>query len=199
MIKALFFDSGDVIIKEGFNPGIKEYEKKYNLPEGSLYVSAHDRQYWKEFTLGDITEKEYFDNILNDYQGSKLNIPELKSIINNNFKPNTELLEFLKNIKDRFILGIISNHPKEWFERCVKKFSWDKIFSIYVVSGNIHFRKPDSRIFEYALNQAKLSPNECMYIDNRPDILEGATKLGFATILYLNNKQIIDEINAINN
>lgn len=197
MIKAIFFDSGDVIVNEGFNPGIKEYEEKYNLPKGSLYISAHDRQYWKEFTLGNITEKEYFDNILEDYQEPKLNISELKSIIIDNFKPNAELLNFLKSIKKRFILGIISNHPKEWFECCAKKFAWNEIFSIYAISGNIHIRKPDSRIFEYVLNQTKLNPNECMYIDNRFDMLEGATKLGFFTMLYINNKQIIDKISIL--
>jgi len=198
MIKAIFFDSGDVIVKEGFVSGIKEYEKKYNLPEGSLYVSAHDRQYWKEFTLGNISEEEYLNSILNDYKYIKLNIEDLKEIIYKNFIPNTELLEFLKTIKKAFILGVISNHPKEWFRRCIKEFNWDEVFSIYVVSGNIHLRKPDRKMFEYAIAAAKFSPNECLYIDNRSDMLEGAAEVGFSTMLYLNNQQIIDKINTFN-
>ena len=61
MIKALFFDSGDVVVKEGFTPGITEFENAHNLPKGSVYAAAHDQPYWREFTLGNITEDQYFN------------------------------------------------------------------------------------------------------------------------------------------
>lgn len=198
MIKALFFDSGDVLVTEGFHPGIIEYEKKYSLAEGSLYESAHDRAYWKDFTLGKISEEEYLKAVANDYQQSQVDTVALRQAIENNFVSNIELLDFLKSIKHKFILGVISNHPKEWFARCTQRFGWDNVFSIYAVSGNLEIRKPDKRIFEYAVNKAGVNPDECVYIDNRPDRVDGAVEIGIKVIIYTSNNDIKEKILTIN-
>ena len=163
-----------------------------------MYKSTHDRPYWREFTLGHITENKYFEEVKRDYKVSEININDLKNSIDRNFQQNVELIDFLKSIKKNFILGVVSNHPREWFERCVKKFNWNDTFSIYAVSGYIHFRKPDSRIFQYAVAQAKVGPEECIYFDNRPDRTEGAKQLGIEVVIYLNNEQVMKYIKALN-
>lgn len=95
-------------------------------------------------------------------------------------------------------MGIISNNPKEWFERCAERFNWDDIFSLYAISGSLHIRKPDRGIFEYAVAKANVKPYECLYVDNRPDIVKGAEELGIKILIYLNTKQLISEINHLN-
>ncbi|MFA4818873.1 MAG: HAD-IA family hydrolase [Patescibacteria group bacterium] len=199
MIKAIFFDSGDVIVREGFNPGIVEYEKKYSLLPGSLYKSAHDRQYWKDFTLGNISENEYFADVADDYKKAKIDTTDFKKIIQDNFKLNEELLDFLMTIKNKFILGVISNHPKEFFEWCRQYFGWDKIFTVYAVSGDLHVRKPDKRIFDYAVKKAGVAGGECIYVDNRSDRIEGAQLAGMQVIIYQNINQLKTDLsNFIN-
>ena len=198
MIKAIFFDSGDVVVKEGFTPGIIEFETAHGLPKGSVYAVAHDQPYWREFTLGHITEEEYFNSI-KEKLSKKLNINELKKSIDNNFSSNDELLTFLKTLKGKYILGIISNHPKEWFSRCVVRFGWSEIFSVYAVSGELHVRKPDKQIFEKALNKAKILGQECVYVDNRGDRVEGAESVGMRVIIYKNVNQLKDDLSIILN
>ena len=91
-IKAIFFDSGNVLVKEGFTPGIAKYEKQFQISKGNLYKSCHDRDYWKNFTLGRITKKEYYSKIKKDFQ-KKLNIELLDQYITKLFIPNLKLLE----------------------------------------------------------------------------------------------------------
>ena len=198
MIKAIFFDSGNVLVREGYTPGIAEYEKKNKIKKGKLYASAHDRPYWKDFTLGNITEEQYFTFLRKDFT-DKLDIIELKTTIYNNFISNSELLNFIKSLSSRFVLGVISNNPKEWFEYCQRKFGWDKLFTINIVSGHLHVRKPDERIFKQALVMAKLKGSESIYIDDRPDRVQGARDAGMNIIIYKDVAELKKDFNILIN
>lgn len=193
MVKAVFFDSGNVLVKEGFVSSIKEYEEKYNIPEGRVYASAHDRQWWKDFTLGQITEQEYWDHTVKDFAGD-LNIQELRQLILKNFIPNSDLFDYIKTLRKRFILGVISNNPREWFDYFWGVYNWDELFQIKAVSSYIHIRKPDIRIYQYALTEARVSGSEAVYIDDRPDRIEGAVQLGIKILIYNNLEQLKKEL-----
>jgi len=189
MIKALFFDSGNVLAIEGFTPGVAEYEKLNNIPAGKLYASAHDRQYWKELTLGNISEEEYFKCVVDDFKG-QLDIKLLRDIIYKNFHINQELVEYIKTLKTSYTLGIISNNPKEMFGFLSSAGGWDEIFDVKAVSGYVHLRKPGPEIYKYALDQAKVTGSESVYIDDRPDRIQGAEQNNMNIVIFKNVEQL---------
>lgn len=193
MVKALFFDSSGVLMREGFTSGIKAYGLECDLPYEKLFKAAHDIKEWKEFTLGYITEEEYLKAVASNFEG-KIDLEKLKNCILKDFQINSDLLKYLKTIKERFILGIISNNPKEWFDYCRKHFYLDGIFKIYAISSYIHIRKPNVGIFKSALDQAKIVASEALYIDNRPDRVNGALELGIKVIVFNNNISLINDL-----
>lgn len=195
MIKVLFFDSGNVLATEGFTPGVTEYEKNNNIPAGKLYASAHDRQYWKDFTLGNITEPEYFKLVANDF-GEHLDTAKLRSLVYQGLQINWELLEYIKTLKSKYRLGIISNNPKEMFDYLSSVGGLENVFDVKAVSGYVHMRKPDPQIYAYALEQAGINGNEAIYIDDRADRVQGAEQNHMRIIIYKNLKQLkIDLVN----
>ncbi len=196
MIKAIFFDSGNVLIKEGFTSSIAEYEQLHNIPKGQLYASAHDRDFWKEFTLGNISEKEYFADVAKDFL-QNLNLKELINIIYQSFIPNLELLDYIKTLKHKYILGVISNNPKEWFDYSWKGLNWEQIFSIRAVSGYLHLRKPDVKIFKIALSEAGVRAEEAIYVDDRPDRVGGAQEVGMGIVIYKNIERLKKDLNDL--
>ena len=198
MIKAIFFDSGDVLVKLGFASGIREYEEKYSLPNGRLYAAAHDRPYWRDFTLGKITEDDYLGHIAQDLDHN-FDKEEFKRLIVEKFASNEDLIAYIRTLKPKHILGIISNNPKEWFEYFFAEFGWAQVFDVKAVSGYLHVRKPDVRIFEYALGQAGVKGSEAVYIDNRPERVEGGENLGMKILIYKDNQQIRHELSSLLN
>ena len=196
MIKALFFDSGNVLAIEGFTPGVAEYEKTNNIPAGKLYASAHDRAYWKDFILGNISEQKYFRCVADDF-GKFLSVEKLRELIYKNFHINQELLEYIKTLKSNYILGIISNNPKEMFDYLSAAGGWNEIFDIKAVSGYVHLRKPDINIYQYALNQSGVKGSEAVYIDDRLDRIQGAEDLGIKFIIYKNLEQLKKDLSNL--
>ncbi|MFH1713022.1 MAG: HAD-IA family hydrolase [Candidatus Jacksonbacteria bacterium] len=183
MIKAIFFDLGNVILKEGYQPGIRYYEKKYAIPKGELYQAAHGHQHWKNFTLGLISEQEYLTQVDRHFSGD-LDTTILNQAIYDHIELVSGVLDFICQLKGFYILGLISNYPKELFEWCEKRFGFEDLFTVRAISGLVHIRKPDLKIFRYALNQARVKPSEVIYVDDREDRVGPARSLGINVIVF---------------
>lgn len=197
MIKAIFFDTAGVLLKEGFTVGIREYEERYSIPAGQLYKAAHDFQYWKDFTLGKISEKQYWEKVSENFPG-KLNIKEARELIFKNFYAQKNVISCARELKSsNFIIGVVTNNPKEWFEYLFKKYGIMDIFTIKAVSSYIHIRKPDVKIFQYALQEAGVKGPEAIYIDDSPRKVQGAEALGMKIIIYDNFPDFKDQLDEI--
>lgn len=182
-IKALFFDIADVLAFESFTIGIRQYEYLHQIPAGELYAAIHDHSYWKDFSLGKVSEAEYFQSVKNSFPG-ELDLSELKELILSGFSPDYRLIDFLRTLAGRYLLGIISNHPKEWFDYFFNLGALGEIFRVNAVSGYLGVRKPDKAIFESALKMAGVSPREAIYVDDRLEMTEEAERLGIRIIIY---------------
>lgn len=186
MIKAIFFDMGGVICEEGFKPAPKVYEKEFGVPADIFYAAIHDHQAWKDFTLGKVSEDEYL-KICREHLSFKyeFNGKRYVEIVNELTRPNEKLIKLIKEkLAKKFIIGIVSNHPKEWFERFLKKTELSDIIQIRAVSGYEHVRKPSMEIFKVALNKAKVKSEEAVYIDDREEMFGEAQRLGIKTIVF---------------
>jgi putative hydrolase of the HAD superfamily len=78
---------------------------------------------------------------------------------------------------------ILSNHIPE-LEDIVKGLGIDKYFIKIYSSGNIGYEKPNSKIYEYVLNDLKINTSDCLMIgDSYSSDIQGETKMGIKSIL----------------
>lgn len=94
-----------------------------------------------------------------------------------------EVQEVLAALRGRFRLGIISNGPSDLQRYKLKLFNLEREFDPIVISGEIGVAKPDPAIFRHALEFAKVSPSEALYVGDSPtyDIV-GAKGVGMQMI-----------------
>lgn len=70
-------------------------------------------------------------------------------------------------------------------------------FDVILVSEEAGVKKPNPRIFEMALEQLQLKPEECIYIGDHPiNDIEGAANIGMGTIWIKVNQPWKNEIMA---
>jgi haloacid dehalogenase superfamily, subfamily IA, variant 3 with third motif having DD or ED/haloacid dehalogenase superfamily, subfamily IA, variant 1 with third motif having Dx(3-4)D or Dx(3-4)E len=85
----------------------------------------------------------------------------------------------LTELHKRYKLGVIANHGKY----TAQLLGIDHFFNVYTASGALGFGKPDLRIFEMALSQAKCKPENSIMIGDRLDNdIYPAKKLGMKTM-----------------
>jgi len=80
-------------------------------------------------------------------------------------------------------LGVLSNFPPH-LEEALKLHGIHGYFDFYVVSSLVGMEKPDSAIFELAIERAGVPKEEILYVgDNVDDDIRGARAVGLPAIL----------------
>ena len=88
-----------------------------------------------------------------------------------------DLLRFLKERNKKVIL--VSNAQEVFTMKELRDLGIDVLFDEIVISSAVGFRKPDPKIYEYALHKAGVCAERCLMIGNDPICdAEGAVKAG---------------------
>ena len=73
---------------------------------------------------------------------------------------------------------MLSNESRELMEYRIPTFGLSGLFDAYLVSAYIALRKPEAAFFQCALDISQRQPDECVFIDDREENLEGARQVG---------------------
>jgi putative hydrolase of the HAD superfamily len=95
-----------------------------------------------------------------------------------------EAKDVLSTLRRTRTIGLISNydHPPHVY-LLLARLGLAALFDVVVVSGEVGVEKPDPRIFELAIGQAKLQPREVVYVGDTADDVHGALDAGLCPIL----------------
>ena len=90
----------------------------------------------------------------------------------------------LSTLRRTRTIGLVSNydHPPHVY-LLLAKLGLAALFDVVVVSGEVGVAKPDPRIFELAVKQARLQPREVVYVGDTADDVHGALDAGLCPIL----------------
>ncbi len=101
-----------------------------------------------------------------------------------NMPPFPEMYRFIEELKEKgFKTYLCSNTPDEIY-RHFDDIPALKLMDGIIASCDIGINKPDRRIFEALLEKYSLSADECYFIDDMPQNIEGAMKVGIKGHCY---------------
>lgn len=111
---------------------------------------------------------------------------------------NLPLLEYIKELKVGYKIGLLSNIISGGLE---VRFTPDElsIFDTVVASGDIGYAKPEAQVYEITADRLGVSLEECIMIDDRQDYCQGAIGVGMRAIQYKSFQQMKTDLeNLIN-
>lgn len=93
--------------------------------------------------------------------------------------------KMLGALRERFALAVVTDAQSVWARAELHKVGLLDYFDPIVVSGDHGFRKPDRRLFQIALDQLGVAPDNAIYVGNDMyrDVF-GAREAGMRTVLY---------------
>lgn len=194
MIKNIIMDMGNVLLD--FNPDVI-LDKVCDTPEEKSVIDRelfHGKE-WIQGDLGEINNAERF-------YGVSKRVPvalheKLQDCVDNwdicmvPLKGAKEFLELAK--RKGYNIYVLSNACSKFHEYFPKYYDLD-FFDGVVVSCDIHIIKPDIRIYEYLLETYNLKPQECLFIDDRPENVEGAKAANMEAVVFKNNYEEISRL-----
>lgn len=197
MIKAIFFDIGDVLIHNSFNEVLQGIAE--NLGVGLETLKRLREEYNQELTTGEMSVFS-FSKILKEKFNLNISPEEIVLVWDKVYKEirivNEELFNFAKELSKKYRVGIISN-IYDLTAKIDRERGLCDPFDPCILSCEVGLKKPEKEIFKLALKKLNFKGDECVFIDNRETHLIEPNKLGFKTILFKNNEQVIEDLNKL--
>jgi 2-haloacid dehalogenase len=99
---------------------------------------------------------------------------------------HTDTVELLKTFKDhnKYRLIGLTNWSHETFPVALERFDFLSWFEGIVVSGTEKMKKPDANIYTLTLDRYKIIPENTVFIDDKLENVQAATKLGIHGIHF---------------
>jgi putative hydrolase of the HAD superfamily len=96
-----------------------------------------------------------------------------------------QVRETLTLLKPRHLLAVVSDAQSAYGLPELRAAGFDGYFAPVIISGDYGYRKPDPRLFQAALTELQVCPEEAIFIGNdRFRDVFGAKQVGMKTILF---------------
>lgn len=197
MIRNIIFDLGGVILnldplatqKAFENLGMADFEKHYS--------TIRQTGCFDDFDRGKISEQEFRDHLKKFLPAAVTN--EMIDTAWNAMLLDLpkERLELLEALGKKYRLFLLSNtneiHVTAFSAYLNKTYGFNDFssyFERWYYSCRIGKRKPDAEAFQHVLDENGLKAEETIFIDDSPQHVEGAKKMGIKAYLLPAGKDI---------
>src|SRR3989304_6073138 len=163
--------------------GYDEFERVWDTLEGDV-------------DGGKITNEEFLRALM-DKTGSHKDIESFRRLYFSSYYPIKDVQEFAKKLGKKYEIVLLTNFS-DAFDEANKRWKLEKIFGKKIfVSGKLKMRKPHEDIYLYTLKKIGKKAEETVFIDDNPEFIETAKRLGMHTILFKNLKQVEKDLDDI--
>ncbi len=194
MIKAIIFDFGRVITAQKPLSLFRSYEEELGLDPDTINSIMFGSQAWQDTLLGRKTTEEFWHLI-----GPELGLKTADEV--NRFRRryhadeaiNEAVLDLIRKLRGRYKLAILSNSPPD-LTRWLADWEMRDLFEVVFCSGDEGMIKPDPAAFKLTLERLGVEPGKAVFIDDTPEHVEAARKLGIQGIIFTTTAALKDDL-----
>jgi putative hydrolase of the HAD superfamily len=190
-IKNIIFDYGNVIFEIDFKITQNAFAQLGITDIENFFAHKGHNHLFDDFETGAISPEEFRAGIRKAANKPELTDEEIdkawNSLLIGTMQENHDLL--LK-VKDKYRTFLLSNNNEihynwiiDYLKTTFKINNYDNYFEKAYFSQHMKLRKPNTNIFEQVLKDNHLDPAETLFIDDSPQHIEGAKKVGLNTLL----------------
>jgi epoxide hydrolase-like predicted phosphatase len=110
---------------------------------------------------------------------------------------NTELIEYVRQLRPRYRTGILSNSFVGAREREQAAYGFEDLVDEIVYSHESGMNKPDPRIYALVCERLDVRPEETVFMDDADRCVEGALRADLHAIRFQDNAQAIGEVEKL--
>ena len=206
-LDAAIFDLGGVLttpILESF----AGFEAELGLEPGQL-MKAFREHYAREdgqadfhlLETGKITEAEYYARLgarVGEMGGTSpmpADPVEVRKKLWGSIKPNHEMIDAAKKIREHYKVGLLTNNVKEWA-------GWrdlypTDLFQAVIDSSEVGIRKPDPAIYRLACERLGVEPSRAAFVDDIETNVVGAREVGLTAIRFTTTGEVLAELKPL--
>lgn len=197
MIKNIIFDYGNVIFDIDHQLTIQAFKDLGIQKEAHFFGHLQQNPLFDEFEMGKISAAEFRNTVREIAQQpfTDQSIDQAWNTLLLGIRPG--YLEFLTEMKTQYRTFLLSNNNEihyHWINDYLQKTfnvpDMSRYFEKDYYSHLMGMRKPNADIFESVLQEQGLAVEETLFIDDSPQHIATAQKIGLHTHLMLRSEDL---------
>jgi epoxide hydrolase-like predicted phosphatase len=195
-IKAVFFDLGGVIVRTEFQAPRQLLADRLGMEYDDLNKIVFDSESGLKASIGEISSEDHWASVM---KRLKRPASELTTIRDEFFAGDIidrTLVEYIRSLRGKYKTGLISNAWGDLRDFIVRE-KFDDAFDKMIISAEVGAMKPEAKIFQIALEQVGVSPNEAVFIDDFLINIEGCEKAGMKGIHFKDPESALKQLKKL--
>ena len=145
---------------------------------------------WGEFDRGTVEVPDLVSRIARRLDLSPQEVLKVVDGVPAELQPIEATVQWLRELKSAgHRLLFLSNMPAPYADHLERAHDFLRWFEDGVFSARVRLAKPDAEIFEHALRQFGLRPQEALFFDDHPANVASAGALGLQAVQFLDAVQ----------
>jgi putative hydrolase of the HAD superfamily len=194
-IKAVIFDWGGVLIEDPA-PALHKYCANAFGVSVERYAAAFEKCI-NDFQTGTVTEQQFWVNMANHLNAA---VPKVISLWSDAFatayKPRPEMFALVSNLRKTGRKTAILSNTEMPVVKIIDKQICDYM-DVTVLSCLEGIAKPGKEIYDLTLSRLDVTAQEAIFIDDKPENIEGAKRAGLKTIYFETMDKFKKELSGI--
>ena len=190
-LQAVIFDYGGVL-RGDERGGFDAVDATFGFPQGALWSAFHDIPEYRLSRRGEIDTDAFrtavrrnLVSVAGEEARAEAALAALDQFMGGLSPIDAEMRALVARLRaaGRVKLGLLSNASSGWTER-LRARGVAGLFDDVVVSADVGLAKPDPEVFRLAARRLGVEPTACLMIDDQPQHLESARRVGLLTHLF---------------
>ena len=196
-ITAIFWDIGGVLLSNAWD----HQERRKAAAQFGLDLNDFERRHASvvsDFETGKLSLQQYLDRTV-FYVERPFTREMFEQFMRSQSQPKPEALALARKLaaSGRYLTSTINNESLELNEDRIRKFALKEIFDVFVSSCFVGLRKPSPEIYVLAMQLIQRHSHECCFIDDRPENLEPASRLGMRCVQMTGVEDLVSRLKAL--
>jgi putative hydrolase of the HAD superfamily len=193
-IRSVIVDFGDVLFRTEDPSGRRRWEKQLGLPSGDLARLVFESEVGGQSMVGRATEADVWQHVADTFSLDDETLGQLIRDFWSGAQLDTELVEFVRSLRPRYRTAILSDAWPGVRDVFTQVLGLDAVVDEIIISAEEGIAKPDPRIFRIAAERLGVRPQEAVFVDDRPDNVQGARAVGMRGIQFETREQTIADV-----
>jgi HAD superfamily hydrolase (TIGR01509 family) len=195
-ITTVIFDLGGVYFTDGTAAFIEKMERLYGVPKARVKEIVSG-DLGTKYRTGTLTPAEFWRKAKAHWQ-CDIETPVLAKLWFEEYKPIRETAALIKKLKGaEYEVLFLSDNASDRIDYLESKSAFIGTFDGGIFSHIEKTRKPDKKIYEAALKIASHPAAQCVYIDDKEELLIPANRLGMHTVRFNSSSQLEKDLRAL--
>ena len=195
-IKAVIFDVGGVLIE--ISSAIRD-DVAIELGVNKVQFAA----VWKELVLlhgaGKMDEQEFWNQLAMrcNFDATQYNSSIISEVLARQLVVWPDMLALAEKLRQVGLVTTILSDTIDAHAKVLRDAGVYDDFSPVLLSYEIGIRKPAPEVFTYTLQTLGIAPDEAIFVDDRPENVEGAESVGIHGIVFREPQQFEQELRRL--